>query len=370
MAPATANVPRHLQSDVIRVEPNTLIIEDQSLRHGFVQLPKQILYARNLSHVAKLLYAVLLGYAFQEAQCFPGYRRLCEDLQASENMIRKHMRELQAVGLLSQKRRGQGKTNLYILHDLRTAKIEVLEPAKIEVQKPHILRGNNKQKNNKEKKEEQRDVVVAASDAVVTTALANFGISKAAAAKITKQYPVPYIREKLALAQNLVATGSDLVSQNPAGWLRCAIEEDYQPVSHPKRRPKPTARTRKKAPPGRNGARANAEKASVPAVPNHQALPKETHQPAQSVPPEKQQEYKAAWEKTLEQVSTALPVGETAARLTGTALLEVTETVARIGVANPHALAWLERRLYGQITKALTVVIGRAVDLQFVACSH
>ncbi len=109
-------------------EPGTLLLEDQTLRYGFVQLPKQILYARNLSRDAKLLYAVLLGYAWQEGRCFPGYRRLCEDMGASENMVRKYMRELEAVDLLRQKRRGLGKTNIYTLRDLRTAKIEVQEP--------------------------------------------------------------------------------------------------------------------------------------------------------------------------------------------------------------------------------------------------
>jgi hypothetical protein len=64
-------------------EPNTLVIEDPSLCHGFVQLPKLVLYARNISRDAKLLYAVLLGYAWQEQRCFPGYQRLCDDLDES-----------------------------------------------------------------------------------------------------------------------------------------------------------------------------------------------------------------------------------------------------------------------------------------------
>ena len=105
--------------DAFIPEPDTLIIEDQSLRHGFIQLPRQVLLARNLSHSAKLLYAVLLSYAWQEGSCFPGYRRLEEDMQGREQMLRKYMRELEAIGLVSQKRRGQGRTNIYILHDLK-----------------------------------------------------------------------------------------------------------------------------------------------------------------------------------------------------------------------------------------------------------
>jgi hypothetical protein len=72
------------------------------------------------------------------------------------------------------------------------------------------------------------------------------------------------------------------------------------------------------------------------------------------------------WDKSVEQVKKDLPFGETADRLTGTALIEVTETKALIFVPNRSAIPWLERRLYGQITKAMKGVVGRDVDLQFV----
>jgi hypothetical protein len=78
-------------------------------------------------------------------------------------------------------------------------------------------------------------------------------------------------------------------------------------------------------------------------------------------------ENQETWDKALEQVKNDLPLGETEDRLTGTALLEVTETAARICVANPSALAWLERRMYGQICKALKGVVGKDLDLQFVS---
>lgn len=140
MAKIPLNETEHFQP-----EPDTLLIEDQSLRYGFIQLPRLVLYARNISRDAKLLYAVLLGYAWQEGRCFPGYHRLCENMQASENAVRKYMRELESVNLLRQRRRGLGKTNIYTLLDLRTSKIEVQEPqmiagesrtSKIEVQEP------------------------------------------------------------------------------------------------------------------------------------------------------------------------------------------------------------------------------------------
>jgi hypothetical protein len=80
-------------------------------------------------------------------------------------------------------------------------------------------------------------------------------------------------------------------------------------------------------------------------------------------------ENQETWDKALEEVKKAQPLEDVEARLNGTALLEVTETVARIGVANPNAIPWLERRLYSQIAKAIKAVVGKELDLQFIAAS-
>jgi hypothetical protein len=77
-------------------------------------------------------------------------------------------------------------------------------------------------------------------------------------------------------------------------------------------------------------------------------------------------ENQTIWENAREQIKKDLPPGETADRLSGTTLIAVTETVAQIFVPNRTVAAWLERRLYRQITKAMKGVVGRDVDLQFV----
>jgi DNA-binding GntR family transcriptional regulator len=139
--------------------PNTLVFEDTDRKHGFVVLDKLVLYAKNISKDAKILYAYLLGYAYEKDHCFPGYAVLCADLQASENTVRKAMRELEAAGLLSQKRQGLGKPNVYTLLSLnkakiilqehhqqsRTSKFEVQEPQKTTLLEPHDLRSNKEE---------------------------------------------------------------------------------------------------------------------------------------------------------------------------------------------------------------------------------
>jgi hypothetical protein len=82
-----------------------------------------------------------------------------------------------------------------------------------------------------------------------------------------------------------------------------------------------------------------------------------------------QKENQTIWDNALEQVKKDLPLGETADQLAGTTLIEVTEAAATIFVPNRTALPWLERRLYGQIAKALKAVVGKDVDLQFIAAS-
>jgi Helix-turn-helix domain len=95
----------------------TLAVASAALRGGFVLLPRTLLHAPGLSRDAKLLYAVLLSYAWQRGSCFPGYERLQHDLGCGVNQVTKYLRELVGAGLVTRRKRGQGKTTLYTLHD-------------------------------------------------------------------------------------------------------------------------------------------------------------------------------------------------------------------------------------------------------------
>jgi hypothetical protein len=80
-------------------------------------------------------------------------------------------------------------------------------------------------------------------------------------------------------------------------------------------------------------------------------------------------ENQTTWDLTLEKLKDDLPLGEAEIRLTGTTLLQVTDTTARILVPNRLAVAWFERRLYSQISRAMKRVLGKDLDLQFVPAS-
>jgi hypothetical protein len=221
----------------------------------------------------------------------------------------------------------------------------------------------------------EQETDIQETDIVVDVAkgLENFGIAKAAVTKLTQDYPVAYIREKLATAQGLVAAGSRLVSENPAGWLRRAIEEDYT-------LPKPFERRKQRSGREKKHVKHTQAKSRAQHTPEEKLQPAQTvattpsQSPQNVVTPEKQEagktdqrENQSTWDKALKQLKNDLSQEEVAARVAGTALIEVTETAARISVPNPFAIPWLERRLYGQIAKAMKAVVGKDLDLQFIA---
>ena len=220
-------------------------------------------------------------------------------------------------------------------------------------------------KQREQNKERQKKDLVD----VVAQDLENFGMTTSAVTKLMQDYPAAYIREKVEMAKGLVAAGSCLVSQNPAGWLRKAIEEDYSPPSISQSHRPRHIREKKDA-------------TSVHAAPREQQIPKEEawSEAAETTEPLPEQgspqlvgedELTTAdvWSKALEQLKEALPLGEAESRLRGTTLIQVTDTAARIVVPSAFALAWLERRLYGQIAKAMKGVVGKDLDLQFIAAS-
>jgi hypothetical protein len=66
-----------------------------------------------LSPWAKLLYVALRSYAGLDGTCFPGYATLRADVGCGLAQLSRAVRELEAAGLVTRRRRGQGKTTLY-----------------------------------------------------------------------------------------------------------------------------------------------------------------------------------------------------------------------------------------------------------------
>lgn len=110
------------------IEKHTVVVLNKSLKPGFTLLPNYILKNRQLSHGARLAYAVLLSYAWQEDSCFPGQVRMAEDLGTSDRSIRTFLRELKDQGFITWEQRGLNKSNIYYILEYKP-----LKPPKSEV---------------------------------------------------------------------------------------------------------------------------------------------------------------------------------------------------------------------------------------------
>lgn len=83
---------------------------------GFTQVPNHALECDKISPGAKLTFAMLLKYAWQNDFCFPGQDRLARDMGVSRQSANTYLQELQSEQFILIKRRGQGKTNIYELN--------------------------------------------------------------------------------------------------------------------------------------------------------------------------------------------------------------------------------------------------------------
>jgi hypothetical protein len=82
---------------------------------GFTQVPNAILKDPKISTNAKVVYAMLLSYAWHNNKVFPGQERMAEDIGMSRPSVTKAIGELVKAEYLEVTRRGQGRTNVYIL---------------------------------------------------------------------------------------------------------------------------------------------------------------------------------------------------------------------------------------------------------------
>ena len=97
-------------------DEQNIVVENELLRRGFTSIPNYI-FGMPISSNAKLIYMALLSYAWNNRSCYPGLAKLCSDVSLSDKPVTKAIEELTQAELLEVRRRGQGKTNIYIIKD-------------------------------------------------------------------------------------------------------------------------------------------------------------------------------------------------------------------------------------------------------------
>ena len=105
-------------SEIVRFkERENIILQgfDPVSAGGFTQVPNCLLNTQALTFAAKVIYSKLLSYAWNNNHVFPGQETMAKEIGTSQPTVTRSIKELEESGWLEVQRRGQGKTNIYIL---------------------------------------------------------------------------------------------------------------------------------------------------------------------------------------------------------------------------------------------------------------
>lgn len=108
---------QHIRAQLKNIDRNIRLRNaDEASTRGFTQVPNFLLDTNLISPGAKLAYALLLRYAWQNDYCYPGQERLAADMGVTSRSLITYLKELAKVGFIVIERRGQGKSNVYELN--------------------------------------------------------------------------------------------------------------------------------------------------------------------------------------------------------------------------------------------------------------
>ena len=106
----------HIGAQLKNVDRNIRLRNaDAASTRGFTMVPNFLLDTNIVSAGAKLAYAILLRYAWQNNFCYPSQELVAKNMGVTSRSLITYLKELQKVGWLTVERRGQGKSNIYEL---------------------------------------------------------------------------------------------------------------------------------------------------------------------------------------------------------------------------------------------------------------
>lgn len=204
---------------------------------------------------------------------------------------------------------------------------------------------------------------------VVVDVLKTFGLSVPFARRLAKNYPEPFILQKLDLVQWLLDSKSPLVTRNPAGYLRRAIEEDYVPPPGYKTKAQLSAEEEK-----RTLAIRAAQEDRLRLEEELAKVKEEAQRKVDGLYPASKIAYtdlttETAWNLVLEQLKEQMSKANFETWVKETTLLSVESDVALIAAGSRFQIETLESRLDPMIRKALSSTIQRPVQCRYEAIS-
>lgn len=106
-----------LSNSLLQSRFDRVVIQSEIMRSGFAAFPYLVMRDKALSIGARMTYAFLLMYAWQEGSCFAGQKKLAEELGVSERQLQRYLYELRDTHYIEVERKDKRYNNTYIILD-------------------------------------------------------------------------------------------------------------------------------------------------------------------------------------------------------------------------------------------------------------
>jgi hypothetical protein len=353
--PSPEHTVNDLESNELEpLEPDTLLIENEALHQGFTVIPNFILRNPSLSIGARMMYTLLLSYAWQEGSCFPGQKRIARELGIKERMVRYYLTELQNSGFVEAKRRGLGKTNIYILKDKEDPDRQNIagldrQPITSPERQNVADKENTVQNDTVNNNSGGEDATVAVVS--LENVLGRVGVDKKASQRLIEHYGADRIRQKIDYYDHEEATNPGKI-KNPAAYVRKAIEEDWGP---------PTGYKSK--------AQREAEQAEIEErrqrLAAAGAVPERVWRTWMIEDRQVPDNLVSLTDQLVEALKARLSQGDYARVADSVLVVNVTDSLVNIAVESSGAHKLFTPSLVDEATSVLTALLGRPVSARF-----
>jgi biotin operon repressor len=104
-----------------------VVIQNEILKAGFAAFPYLVMRDKSLSVGARLTYAFLLMYAWQEGSTFAGQERMAKDMGISRAQVQRYLYELRDAKYIEIERKDKRYNNTYTILDKKYTKLKALK---------------------------------------------------------------------------------------------------------------------------------------------------------------------------------------------------------------------------------------------------
>jgi multidrug efflux pump subunit AcrA (membrane-fusion protein) len=184
------------------------------------------------------------------------------------------------------------------------------------------------------------------------------GIGQTVAQRLATRYRAERILEKIEFLAFLQAERPDAI-ENPRGWLRCAIEEDYGPPDGYKSQAERDAETvaQQRQDEEMQQAEAAALRSEEEARERQQQEAAAQHAHLEKTYGTTQCEFDL-WRQCLDEFKATMPAATFQTCVADTILLSLQDGEALVGLPNPGVRDWVENRLTRNIGRILSSYSG------------